>query len=219
MSNHVLKIIKYYQYKSKGIACLSYDVPFYNGKIEKGVKIDKGASVGSRVTIGRHTYIGEYAKIGVATIGPFCSIAGHCAIGLGGHPASFISTHTFCHLKYRGFVDKDLFDPYEKGGAILGADVWLGFGAQVMAGVKIGIGAILASGAIATKDIPPFSIAAGVPAQVKSFRFDEKTRETILKSKWWEKDDDELKKIVSLFSSQDKFTAWAEKSTDTYRGL
>ena len=53
---------------------------------------------------------------------------------------------------------------------IIGDDVWIGYGAQIMAGVKINDGAVIAAGAIVTKDVPPYSIVAGVPAKVISLR-------------------------------------------------
>ena len=48
---------------------------------------------------------------------------------------------------------------------IVGNDVWIGANAVVLPGVRINDGAIIASGAVVTKDIPPYSIAAGVPAK------------------------------------------------------
>lgn len=59
----------------------------------------------------------------------------------------------------------------------IGRDVWIGYGATILSGVKIGDGAIVAAGAIVTKDVPPYSIVAGVPAQHIRDRFDESERE------------------------------------------
>jgi len=55
---------------------------------------------------------------------------------------------------------------------IIGDDVWIGMSAKVMTGVSIGSGAVIAAGAIVTKDVPPFAIVGGVPAQILRFRFD-----------------------------------------------
>lgn len=54
---------------------------------------------------------------------------------------------------------------------VLEDDCWLGFGVTVIAGVRIGRGAIVAAGAVVTKDVEPYSIVGGVPAQPISQRF------------------------------------------------
>lgn len=56
---------------------------------------------------------------------------------------------------------------------LIGDDVWIGQGAQVMVGVKIGSGAIVASRSVVTHDVPPFAIVAGVPAKVIKYRFND----------------------------------------------
>jgi len=56
---------------------------------------------------------------------------------------------------------------------IIGDDVWIGHRVIVMAGVKIGDGAIVAAGSVVTKDIPPFSIVRGIPAKHMKYRFNE----------------------------------------------
>jgi acetyltransferase-like isoleucine patch superfamily enzyme len=53
-----------------------------------------------------------------------------------------------------------------QGGAYIGDNVWLGANVTVLDGVTIGHDAIVAAGAVVTKDIPPFGIAMGVPAKV-----------------------------------------------------
>ena len=65
----------------------------------------------------------------------------------------------------------------------IGDDVWIGQGAMVMVGVSIGSGAIIAARSVVTHDVPPFAIVAGVPAQIKTYRFDnEEERQRHLKS-------------------------------------
>ena len=53
-----------------------------------------------------------------------------------------------------------------KGNTIVGHDVWIGHGAVIMPGVKVGNGAIIGSNAVVTKDVPDYSIVAGVPAKI-----------------------------------------------------
>lgn len=78
------------------------------------------------------------------------------------------------------------FDP--KGGLpypILGHDVWIGERVTLSMGIRIGTGAVVAAGSVVTHDVPPYAIVAGVPAQVKRLRFDERTIERLLRSRWW----------------------------------
>jgi carbonic anhydrase/acetyltransferase-like protein (isoleucine patch superfamily) len=69
---------------------------------------------------------------------------------------------------------------------VLGHDVWIGHGAVVLPGVKIGIGAAIGAGAVVSKDVPPFAVVAGVPAKVIRFRFDENVRAGLLELAWWD---------------------------------
>lgn len=79
--------------------------------------------------------------------------------------------------------------------AEIGNDVWIGQNAVIMDGVKIGDGAIVAAGAVVTKDVAPYAIVGGVPAKLIKYRFDEATIKDLLRLKWWELSD---KEILSL---------------------
>ena len=70
---------------------------------------------------------------------------------------------------------------------------------MIMDGVTIGTGAIVAAGAIVTKNIPAYAIVAGVPAVHLRYRFEEEIRNGLLNSKWWEKDEEWLAKNWKLF--------------------
>jgi virginiamycin A acetyltransferase len=73
-----------------------------------------------------------------------------------------------------------------KGDTIVGNDVWIGHEALIMPAVSIGDGVIIASRSIVTKDIPPYTIVAGNPAQIIRKRFDEQTISKLLEIKWWD---------------------------------
>src|SRR4029077_13911661 len=78
---------------------------------------------------------------------------------------------------------------------VIGNDVWTGHNVNVMPGVNIGDGAIIAAGAVVTKDVPPFAIVAGLPATVKRLSFSEKIVERQLRLRWW---DMELRELSGL---------------------
>ena len=69
---------------------------------------------------------------------------------------------------------------------IVGDDVWIGHNAVIMGGVKIGTGAVIASGSIITKDIEPYTVVGGVPGKFIKRRFNEKISNSLLKIKWWD---------------------------------
>lgn len=141
------------------------------------------------VTIGDYSYVGGESKIFNTLIGKFCSLGPELRIGLGRHPIHLKST-------FPGFYsDKDLsygvkkeYDNEEPEylPIIIGNDVWIGARAMILDGVCIGDGAIVAAGAVVTKDVPPYAIVGGVPAKVIKYRFDQNTIQKMLTEKWWE---------------------------------
>ena len=68
----------------------------------------------------------------------------------------------------------------------IGNDVWIGEGCTILPGVSIGDGAVVGAGSIVTKCIEPYAIHAGNPAKFIRKRFDDKTIELLLETKWWD---------------------------------
>ncbi|MCO7630553.1 CatB-related O-acetyltransferase [Pseudomonas guariconensis] len=152
-----------------------------------------GAStIGSKCIIGKYTYIGSECKIGANTkLGNYCSIASNVNIGPVDHPTSFLSSHPFQY-------SSKLFSPVahykdvnrvkrrtQKPPVVIGHDVWIGTNTIITRGVNVGTGAIVASGAVVTKDVPPYAIVGGVPAKIIGYRFEEGIIEQLLNLKWW----------------------------------
>lgn len=143
--------------------------------------------------VGRMSYIAENSRVGFASIGAFCSIGPNISLGgLGWHPNDGLSTHPAFYsstLKAgRSFIqpgegiseDKEL--PFTQ----VGNDVWMGVGCTVLDGVHIGDGAIIAAGAVVTRDVPDFAIVGGVPARIIRYRFDEATIAALTAWRWWD---------------------------------
>ena len=99
----------------------------------------------------------------------------------------------------------DLKKPRYKGDIIIGNDVWVAFGATILSGVKIGDGAVVAAGSVVTKDIPPYAIVGGVPAKVIKYRFDDEIIKSLQDIKWWDWDQETIKKRVGDFTEPEVF--------------
>lgn len=73
-----------------------------------------------------------------------------------------------------------------KGNIVIGNDVWIGYKAIILAGVKIGDGAIIDTGTLVTKDVPAYSIIGGVPAKIIRMRFAEDIINELKILEWWD---------------------------------
>ncbi|WP_000980277.1 CatB-related O-acetyltransferase [Vibrio mimicus] len=119
-------------------------------------------------------------------IGRYCSFSRTCQFLNANHPLEDISLHPFFYNSLLGYVDKDGVSRTEFD---IGDDVWIGHNATIVASCKIiGRGAVIAAGAVVTKDIPAYAVVAGVPAKIIRYRFDAKKKMQIEASKWWLKD-------------------------------
>lgn len=136
-----------------------------------------------------YSYVGGGSRVQYAKIGKFCSIGPEVRIGLGKHPIHLRSTYPGFYAKDVSFygVTPEYENPeYEYEPISIGNDVWIGCRAMILDGVKIGDGAIIAAGAVVTKDVPPYAIVGGVPAKIIKFRFEPTHIEELLESKWWD---------------------------------
>lgn len=153
--------------------------------------------------VGKYTRIKPGCVFKNVNIGKYCSFANDIMIGLGQHPTFLLSTNSVFYKV--GITDKFVkkIDYDEEPRTYIGNDVWIGNGAVVMDGVTIGDGAIVASRAVVTKDVPPFAVVGGVPAKVLKYRFSEDIISELLDWKWWDLADEELLKVLSLFTEKE----------------
>lgn len=143
-------------------------------------------------------------RIECKSIGRHCSIAENVYIGSAAHSPSFLSTGTLfkfnAHAEhyFMPFIDswkrqnsweqtmkKENFESWHTPLATIGNDVWIGMNVTILNGVNIGDGAIIAAGAVVTKDVEPYSIVGGVPAKKVRKRFPEEICTRLEDSKWW----------------------------------
>lgn len=140
-------------------------------------------------------------------IGRFCSIA-CCAKFMftsGNHSMQSLANYTFpIFFDEWGLDAKDICDAWDnKGDTVIGNDVWIGYEAVIMPGVKIGDGAVIGTRAVVTKDVPPYTIVGGVPAKPIRRRFDDATVEKLEALRWWDWDEDRLKRALPAIQAGD----------------
>ena len=150
------------------------------------------------VQVGRNSY-GELNLVSFnwnshLYIGNYVSIAEDVTFLLDAdHYVDHISTYPF---------KAKLLPPYDneavsKGDLVIGDDVWIGYGSTILSGVHIGQGAIVAAGALVTKDVPPYAIVGGVPAKMIKFRFSEETIQELMKLDYAQLDISQIKAHIN----------------------
>lgn len=168
--------------------------------------------------LGKMTYVAEGTSVGFTEIGAFCSIGPNVSLGgLGWHPTDRLSTHpAFYSSRLQAgttFVKNNngLDNETELKHTHVGNDVWIGAGCIILDGMTIGDGAIIAAGAVVTKDVPPYAIVGGVPAKIIRYRFDINTITALLKWRWWELSNDEIQAMATKFMDQ---SLWNTKTIE-----
>ncbi|WP_273725910.1 type B chloramphenicol O-acetyltransferase [Brucella gallinifaecis] len=185
----------------------------------KGITLDKQVT-NPNIIVGRFSYYSGYYHghsfddcarfllpdegADKLIIGSFCSIGSGVAFimaGNQGHRHDWISTFPFFFMP-----EVELFAGSENGYAlagdtVIGNDVWIGSEAIIMAGVKIGHGAIIGTRALVTRDVAPYTIVGGNPARPIRSRFDENSVSKLLEMRWWDWTDDQLKAAMPTLTS------------------
>ncbi len=150
---HIFRGVRLYAGGDRSRICLGAQVT-----LQLGVDISAGENC--YIEIAERTFIGSYTCIsgpGHVKIGKDCLIAAHSGI--------VANNHNFADplqkIQEQGITRK---------GIVIEDDCWLGYGVKVLDGVTIGQGSVIGAGAVVTKDIPPYSVAVGVPARVHASR-------------------------------------------------
>ena len=134
-------------------------------------------------------------------VGNYCSIGGTYLLG-GQHALDHVTTYPLrINLGLEGAGRDGM--PAPRGDIHVGSDVWTGYGCSIPGGVTIGDGAIVATGAVVTKDVPPYAIVGGVPARVIGHRHTEEQREALLEIRWWDWPLERIREAVPLLASRD----------------
>jgi acetyltransferase-like isoleucine patch superfamily enzyme len=142
----------------------------------------------AKSSLGLFTYVQHGSNISYSTIGRFCSIGPNVIVAHGEHPKDLLSTHPLFYehsyiAEIPSLVSGASFNTHKA--VHIGSDVWIGANCYIKDGVAIGDGAIIGAGAVVTKNLPPYSVAVGVPARVIRQRFDDEIVQALLEIKWW----------------------------------
>ncbi|HIK42972.1 CatB-related O-acetyltransferase [Thermoleptolyngbya sp. M55_K2018_002] len=122
-------------------------------------------------------------------IGKFCSIASDVKFIMNGgnHRTDWFTNYPF--PVFGNGWEHAMPDSWpNKGDTIIGNDVWIGYGAMLMPGVQVGDGAIIATGAVVTRNVEPYTIVGGNPAALIRKRFDDAVIQELLQIRWWDWD-------------------------------
>lgn len=187
-----------------------------NSDFEAWTEVGEGARVVNS-TFEAYSYCDRLADIANTTVGRFSNVAAMTRIGPTDHPFTQAAQH---HFLYRSSYywddvadDPDFFAARAARRTVLGADCWVGHGAIIKPEVTVGIGAIVAAGAVVTRDVDPFLIVAGCPAKPLRARFASRTIDRLLTLAWWTWDHTSLRAALQDFRSLN-----AEAFLEKYRG-
>lgn len=214
--------VRLFMLRRKGIRIspLAYVGP--NCQFEGPNYVDRFCNL-QHTRMGRFTYIGYGSTAYGTHIGAFGSIGPGVKIGLGLHPVDHVSSSPVFYSQHNAFGRKwcsqaAAVEEFEE--VVIGHDVWIGANALILGGVHIGHGAIIAAGAVVTKEVAPYAIVGGVPARVLRMRFSQEVVSAILSTKWWEASESDLQRQVALFQDPFRFpSAFSPSCGDIHSNL
>ena len=139
-------------------------------------------------------------------IGKFCAIAKGVEFIMNGanHRMGSVSTYPF-NIMGSGWEKfaPELGELPLKGDTVVGNDVWIGQNSVILPGVHIGDGAIIGANSVVGSDVEPYSVVAGNPARLLRRRFDDEMIDLLLRLKWWDKDIQEINRLIPILTSCD----------------
>lgn len=170
------------------------------GEIKTGphVCIREDTRLNGSIKVGRRSRLQKNVDVtGNVSFGKYSAVGRRSTFISRNHP----TTRPSIQFNFnREVIDKPL-SHISKGPIKIGSDVWIGAEAMVLSGVNIGDGAVIGGGSVVANDVPPYAIAVGSPAKVRSWRFDEQTRNQLLDIKWWDWDEDMIQHNREFFST------------------
>jgi phosphonate metabolism protein (transferase hexapeptide repeat family) len=158
-------------------------------------------------SLGDYSYLGENCDVADAVIGKFTAIANSVRIGAPNHPMGRPSQHrfTYCPEYYDAAAtrDRDFFADRRGDRVSVGNDVWIGHAAILLPGVCVGDGAVIAAGAVVSRDVEPYTIVGGVPARPIRKRFPHSVADSLRRIAWWNWPDELIFERLNDFRSEE----------------
>ena len=168
------------------------------------VEIGRGSRVGYS-HFSDYSYCDRYADIANAQIGKFSNIASFARIGATDHPLQTAALHHFLYRSDQYWEDAEpdaeFFARRRARIARIGHDTWIGAGAMIKPEVTVGHGAVVAAGALVTKDVEPYVIVAGTPATPLRRRQPPEIAERLIALSWWDWSHERLRETLDDFRS------------------
>ncbi|MDD3448447.1 MAG: CatB-related O-acetyltransferase [Gammaproteobacteria bacterium] len=139
-------------------------------------------------------------------IGRFCAIGRGARFIMNGanHALGGFSTYPF-HIFGNGW-ERNAPDPAaepHKGDTVIGNDVWIGYDALVMPGVRVGDGAVIAARSVVASDVAPYTIVGGNPARTIRQRFPDAVVQALLEMRWWDWSIDRITRNLEHLAAAD----------------
>jgi len=152
------------------------------------------------IDVGLYSYgcFFNYAIRPGVTIGRYCSMSQGVSILDANHPLQHKSTHPFFYDPAFKYVEESYVQHIPLD---IGNDVWIGASSIIVPRVRrIGNGAVIAAGAVVTRDVPKYAIVAGNPAKIIRFRFQQDVIDELEEEKWWQRDIEDLGREIAAFT-------------------
>ena len=196
----------FYRIKFRKKCTIKYGSLVYKNSFFEGNNYLASKCVFVSSNLGKYSYLGRNCEFYKTVIGKYCSIGENVKLVNAIHPINYCSTHPIFHKSKFLDIKTKLIDTFEivaqtENGYYLeiGNDVWIGDNVLIKGGIKIGDGAVIGMGAVVTKNVPDYAVVGGVPAQIIKYRFDEMTVKKLMKSRWWDKENDWILKNLDKF--------------------
>ena len=165
----------------------------------QGTHIARGTYVDPAAKFGKYCRVNQPSFIGKCEIGNFVACGGRLIVRS--------SDHHMCFANMQDWAQKNVIQSNlrvvgkEKGLVLIKSASWLGDSVIILPGGAVGFGAVIGAGSVVTKPIPDFAIAVGNPAKIIRYRFDEEIIRLLLKIKWWDWSEKEIRENKIFFET------------------
>ncbi|SNT74922.1 CatB-related O-acetyltransferase [Paracoccus seriniphilus] len=155
-------------------------------------------TISGNVSCGRYSSInGVFNARGQVRIGNYCAFGQFVSLLSGNHRTDMPNQQIWLSQRH-GFKS-----PHESKGPIeIGHNVWIGDKVNVLSGVQVGHGSVIAAGATVTRSVGPFEIVAGTPARVLKKRFTDNVVGQLLEIQWWNWDEERISSNQKFFETE-----------------